>query len=305
MTVYDEWMRLGVDLGGTKIEGRALNESGEELARVRVATPAGDYEGILRALAEVVAQIEEQVGSAQSVGIGTPGAIDPVTALMKNSNSTALNGMPLDVDIEAALGRPIRMANDADCLTVSEAVDGAARDGAVVFGVILGTGVGGGLVANGKLLRGPNGITGEWGHNGLAWLTAEESPGPDCYCGLTGCVETFLSGPGLERDHAATSGQELSAAEIAAAAAGGSDDAMATMDRYHDRLARSLANVMNIVDPDIIVLGGGVSNIASIYEGVPAVWERYVFSDQVLTRLVKARHGDSSGVRGAAWLWQA
>lgn len=298
-------MRIGIDLGGTKIEGRALGEAGDELARVRVETPAGDYAGIIAALAGVVAEIERQLGRAESVGIGTPGAIDPVTSLMKNSNSTALNGKPLDADIEAALGRPIRMANDADCLAVSESVDGAASDGAVVFGVILGTGVGGGIVANGKLLRGPNRITGEWGHNALSWRTVEESPGPDCYCGLQGCVETFLSGPGLERDHRMNTGVEASAAEIAAAAAAGDAAGLATMDRYHDRLARALANVVNILDPDVIVLGGGVSNIDSLYEVVPVIWGRYVFSGRVLTKLVKAVHGDSSGVLGAALLWQA
>lgn len=298
-------MRIGIDLGGTKIEGRALSEGGEELARVRVNTPAGDYEGIVAALAGVVEDIEAQLGPAESVGVGTPGAIDPVTALMKNSNSTALNGRPLDIDIEAALGRPIRMANDADCLTVSEAVDGAAKDGTVVFGVILGTGVGGGIVANGRLLRGPNRITGEWGHNALPWPIAADEPRSDCYCGQQGCVETFLSGPGLERDFAAHTGQERTAAEIAKAANDGADEAVATLDRYHDRLARALASVVNILDPDVIVLGGGVSNVDSIYATVPAIWDRYVFSSQVLTKLVKAQYGDSSGVRGAARLWQA
>ncbi|NND03743.1 MAG: ROK family protein [Acidimicrobiia bacterium] len=298
-------MRIGIDLGGTKIEGRAFTEQGDEQARLRIATPAGDYAAIVDAVAGLVADMEAQLGAADSVGIGTPGAIDPVTLLMKNSNSTALNGMPLDVDIEAALGRPIRMANDADCMAVSEAVDGAAEGAAVVFGVIVGTGVGGGIVANGRLLRGPNRITGEWGHNGLPWLSADESPGPDCYCGRTGCVETFLSGPGLERDHLTETGEELSAAEVAVAASAGDESAGSTMDRYHDRLARAVANVINILDPDVIVLGGGVSNIDSIYEEVPRIWGNYVFSDQVLTKLVKAKHGDSSGVRGAAWLWRA
>ncbi len=298
-------MLIGIDLGGTKIEARALSETGEELAKQRRATPAGDYEATVAAVIALVASLEADLGPADSVGVGTPGAIDPITGLLKNSNSTALNGRPLDVDLEAALGRKIRMANDADCFTVSEAVDGAAAGADPVFGVILGTGVGGGIVANGKLVDGPNRIAGEWGHNGLPWMSPEEAPGPQCYCGLQGCIESFLSGPGLAADHARRGGGELSAEEIAVTAAEGDALATATMETYHDRLARAVANVINILDPEVVVLGGGVSNIDSLYTEVPQRWGRYVFSGQVLTRLAKAVHGDSSGVRGAAWLWQS
>lgn len=295
-------MRIGVDLGGTKIEARALDGDGAELANVRVATPSGDYHSTVAAIAELVAGIEADLGRADSVGIGTPGAIDPVTGLLKNSNSTALNGQPLDVDLTSALGREIRMANDADCLAVSEAVDGAAAGANPVFAVILGTGVGGGIVANGRLVRGPNRIAGEWGHNPLPAMTEQERAGQDCYCGRVGCIEMFLSGPGLARDYAARTGDELTAAEVAARA--GSDDAAAaTMAAYFDRLARALGSVINIIDPEVVVLGGGVSNVDAIYEQVPAIWGDYIFSTHVLTKLVKARYGDSSGVRGAAWLW--
>lgn len=305
VTVYDAAMRIGLDVGGTKIEGRAFSDGGAELGKHRVPTPAGDYDAIVATITSVVAQLEDEVGAADSIGIGTPGALDPVTGLLKNSNSTALNGRPLDVDIAAALGRPIRMANDADCLAVSEAFDGAARGADPVFAVIIGTGVGGGIVANGKLVSGPNRIAGEWGHIPLPMMTSDEQPGPECYCGLSGCVETFLSGPGLERSHHDATGARLDAAAIAAAADAGNGAAVSTMEAYHDRLARALATVINILDPEVIVLGGGVSNVESIYDSVPRLWAHYVFSAQVLTRLEKAVHGDSSGVRGAAWLWQA
>lgn len=298
-------MRIGLDLGGTKVEAVALSEAGAELLRFRRPTPVGDYQAAVELIVDMVAEVESAAGSAASIGLGTPGTIDPVSGLMKNSNSTALNGQPLDRDLEAALSRQFLMANDADCFTVSEAHDGGGAGAASVFGVILGTGVGGGLVFDGRLVSGPNRIAGEWGHNPLPWVSPDEAPGPDCYCGRQGCIETFLSGPGIAADHARRIGATWSAAEIAAAAAAGQADASQTMDRFHDRLARALAGVINIVDPDVIVLGGGVSNIESIYEAVPGLWSRYVFGGTVLTRLVKAVHGDSSGVLGAARLWQA
>ncbi len=298
-------MRIGLDLGGTKIEAIALSESGSELLRFRRPTPAGDYRATVDLIVAMVAELEAAAGAAASIGLGTPGTIDPVSGLMKNSNSTALNGRPLDKDLAAALSREISMANDADCFTVSEAHDGAAAGAPVVFGVILGTGVGGGIVVNGRLVGGPNRIAGEWGHNQLPWMTPPEAPGPDCYCGRQGCIETYLSGPGIAADHRGRGGAALSPADIASAAAGGDAAAALTMDLFHDRLARALAGVINIVDPDSIVLGGGVSNIESIYEAIPGIWSRYVFGGTVLTRLVKAAHGDSSGVLGAARLWQA
>lgn len=298
-------MRIGLDLGGTKVEAVAISETGAELLRFRRPTPVGDYRAAVQLIADMVAEVESAAGSASSIGLGTPGTIDPVSGLMKNSNSTALNGQPLDRDLQAALSRDISMANDADCFTVSEAHDGGGAGAAVVFGVILGTGVGGGLVVDGRLVSGPNRVAGEWGHNQLPWMSPDESPGPDCYCGRQGCIETFLSGPGVAADHVRRGGASLSAAEIAAAAAAGSADAMHTMDLFHDRLARALSGVINIIDPNVIVLGGGVSNIESIYAAVPGIWSRYVFGGTVLTRLVRAVHGDSSGVLGAARLWQA
>ncbi len=298
-------MRIGLDLGGTKVEAIALSESGSELLRFRRPTPIGDYQATVDLIVAMVAELEAAAGAAASIGLGTPGTIDPVSGLMKNSNSTALNGRPLDKDLAAALSREISMANDADCFTVSEAHDGAAAGAGVVFGVILGTGVGGGIVVSGRLVGGPNRIAGEWGHNQLPWMTLAEAPGPDCYCGRQGCVETFLSGPGIAADHRRRGGAALSPADIASAVAAGDAAAGITMDLFHDRLARALAGVINIVDPDSIVLGGGVSNIESIYEAIPRMWSRYVFGGTVLTRLVKAAHGDSSGVLGAARLWQA
>jgi predicted NBD/HSP70 family sugar kinase len=297
-------MRIGIDLGGTKIEGIALVDDGRELARRRVATPQGDYAATLRAVADLVAALEAETGARGSVGIGTPGAISPATGLMKNSNSVCLIGKPLHRDFEAILQRPVRLANDADCFALSEAVDGAAAGAQSVFGVIIGTGTGGGIVVHGRLVGGPNAIAGEWGHNPLPWPNADENPGPPCYCGKRGCIETFLSGPGLRRDHQAGTGRELDGAEIAARAAAGETGAMETLERYADRMARALAGVINIVDPETIVLGGGVSNIDFLYRRVPELWGRYVFSDAVATRLVPARFGDSSGVRGAAWLWK-
>jgi fructokinase len=297
-------MRIGIDLGGTKIEAIALGDDGRELFRRRIATPAGDYAAILKAIGELVASIEDKFGPG-TVGIGTPGAISPRSGLIKNSNSTVLNGRPLDRDLEALLGRVVRIENDANCFALSEAVDGAAGDASVVFGVILGTGVGAGIVIDKRIISGRNRIAGEWGHNPLPWPRAEELPGPPCYCGKTGCIETFLSGPGLAREWRIRTGKELSANQISSAADAGDSDSIAVMEIYEDRLARGLAHVINIVDPTTIVLGGGLSNIERLYRNVAAMIQRYVFSDGVETPIVRAMHGDSSGVRGAAWLWPA
>ncbi len=298
-------MRIGVDLGGTKIEAIALGDEGRELFRRRIPTPSGDYEPTLRAIADLIFSIEEKFGQRGSVGIGTPGAISPRTGLIKNSNSVVLNGRPLDRDLAAMLGRPVRIENDANCFALSEAVDGAGLDASVVFGVIIGTGVGAGIVVDKRIISGRNRIAGEWGHNPLPWPRAEELPGPPCYCGKSGCIETFLSGPGLAREFRIRTGSDLSANEISSAADVGDNDAVAVMETYEDRLARGLAHVINIVDPDMIVLGGGLSNIERLYRNVLALIQRYVFSDGVETPVVRATHGDSSGVRGAAWLWPA
>ena len=298
-------MRIGVDLGGTKIEAVALADDGRELARRRVATPAGDYAGTVRAVARLVEDFESRLGLKGSVGVAIPGALSPATGMVKNANSVCLIGQPLDRDLAAALGRAVRIANDANCFALSEAVDGAAGGAAVVFGVIVGTGTGGGLVVDGRVIGGANAIAGEWGHNPLPWPDDGERPGPRCYCGQNGCIETFLSGPGLARDHRSATGRELEPPEIVARAAAGEADARATLERYEGRMAKALASVINVLDPEVIVLGGGLSNIERLYEAVPARWGAWVFSDQVSTRLEKARHGDSSGVRGAAWLWPA
>jgi fructokinase len=296
-------MRLGIDLGGTKIEIIALDADGRERFRKRVPAPRGDYPGTLDTVAALVAAAEAEVGRA-SVGIGMPGAISPATGLVKNANSTWLIGQRLHEDLESRLGRPVRLANDANCFALSEAADGAAAGAAIVFGAIIGTGTGAGIIVNGRVVVGANAIGGEWGHNPLPWPDGEEWPGPPCYCGRTGCIETFLSGPGLARDHARRTGEHLDAAVIAERAADGDLAARTTVARYESRLARGLASIINVVDPDVIVLGGGVSNVQSLYERVPAIWGEYVFSDHVATRLVRATHGDSSGVRGAAWLWE-
>ncbi|MDF3073320.1 MAG: transcriptional regulator [Alphaproteobacteria bacterium] len=296
-------MRIGIDLGGTKIEGLALDDDGRELTRHRVATPQGPYEETIAAIVTLVTQIERDTGARGSVGIGTPGALSPATALIKNANSTRLIGHPLDRDLERALGRPVRIANDANCFAVSEAVDGAAAGAAIVFGVILGTGCGGGIAIDGKAVTGANAIAGEWGHNPLPQPRPEEQPGPRCYCGRKGCIETFLSGPGLARDHAMVNGGMLTAEQIVGGAAGGDGACQTSLERYIDRLARALGSVINILDPNCIVLGGGMSNCRQLYERVPAIWSRYIFSDHVGTRLLPPKHGDSSGVRGAAWLW--
>lgn len=293
-------MRLGVDLGGTKIEIVALADDGAELLRRRAATPRGDYAGTVAAVCALVTAAETELGTAGSVGIGIPGAESQVSGLVKNANSTWLIGRSLREDLQTALKREVRLANDANCFALSEAVDGAAAGAEIVFGVILGTGVGGGIVVHGKVLAGANSIAGEWGHNRLP---GDETFWPPCYCGRSGCVETFLSGPGMARDHAAVTGGGLTSAEIAAGAAAGDVVCEATLLRYEERLARALAIVINILDPDAIVLGGGLSNFDRLYTNVPRLWGSEVFSDHVATRLLKNRHGDSSGVRGAAWLW--
>ncbi len=289
-------MRIGIDLGGTKIEGVALDASGATRARRRVATPRDDYDATLRAMAEIVAALEAEAGERGTVGVGMPGAISPATGRVKNANSTWLNGRMLKPDLEAALGREVRFANDANCFAVSEARDGAAAGRRLVFGVIVGTGTGGGIAIGGHAWTGPNAIAGEWGHNPLPWPRIGEWPGPACYCGKHGCIETFLSGPGLARDAGGRSAEELAAATDVAAR-----EALA---RHADRMARALASVLNLLDPDAIVLGGGLSNLPHLYEEVPRLWGRYAFSDGVDTPLLPPAHGDASGVRGAAWLWE-
>jgi fructokinase len=299
-------MRIGIDLGGTKIEGVVLDDAGAIRFRERRATPRGDYDGTIDALVDLVGAAEASIGCSATVGIGMPGAISPATGLVKNANSTWLIGRTLDRDLEARLARPVRLANDANCFALSEASDGAAAGAAVVFGVIVGTGCGGGVVVHGRVLTGPNAIAGEWGHNPLPWPTREELPGPECYCGKRGCLETYLSGPGLARDYATCAGvdpSDIKGATVVARAAGGERHAADALDRYAHRLARGLATVINTLDPDVIVLGGGVSNVAMLYDAVPRWLGEFVFSDQVATRIVPPMHGDSSGVRGAAWLW--
>ena len=302
-------MRIGIDLGGTKIEVIALDDSatGAEatLLRHRVPTPVGDYAGILNTVAELVAFTERETGKTGTVGIATPGAISPLTTLLKNSNSTVLNGKPVDRDLEARLRRQIRIENDANCFALSEAVDGAAANARVVFGVILGTGVGGGVVVDRQIHSGRNKIAGEWGHNPLPWARADELPGAECYCGKQGCIETFLSGAGVSREYRARSGQQRTAFAIAEAAATGDPMANDCLDLYQDRLARSLASIINVLDPDAIVLGGGLSNLTRLYPALPALLKSYTFSADTGTPIVRAMHGDSSGVRGAAWLWPA
>ncbi len=295
-------MRIGIDLGGTKIEGIALADDGRELARRRIPTPRGDYDGTVAAIVDLVAELERDAGSRASVGIGTPGAPSRATGRMKNCNSTWLNDRPLPDDLSRALGREVRIANDADCLALSEATDGAAAGARTVFGVILGTGVGGGIVVDGRLLAGPNAIAGEWGHNPLPAPRDDERPGPPCYCGRRACIETFLSGPGFAADHRASSGRTATAEEVVALARLADPNAQAALARYVDRLARALATVINLLDPDVIVMGGGMSNVDELYADVPQRWGAHVFSDRVDTLLVRARYSDASGVRGAAWL---
>jgi len=296
-------IRIGIDLGGTKIEIIALGLDGRELLRRRVPTPAGDYAATLAAVADLVRSAECDLGAQASVGIGVPGAVSRATGLLKNANSTCLNGRPVKDDLERLLGREVRMANDANCFALSEATDGAGRDADTVFGVILGTGVGGGIIVSRRVLAGANAIAGEWGHNPLPLPREEDLPLPDCYCGRAGCVEAYLSGTGMAKLHAAATSTDLAPPEIVAAAEAGNAGAERTMRLYEDRLARSLANVINILDPEVIVLGGGLSNIERLYANVPQLWQRYVFSDRVDTRLERHHYGDAGGVRGAAWLW--
>ena len=292
-------------MGGTKIEGIALASDGGEIARLRVATPRDDYPGTVAAVAGVVEELERETGLTGSVGVGIPGALSPVTGRVKNANSTWVNGRALDRDLGRALGRPVRLANDANCFALSESVDGAAAGASPVFGVILGTGVGGGVVIDGRLLEGASRIAGEWGHNPLPAPRDDERPGPPCYCGRRGCVETFLSGPGMAADHRAATGYEADAETIVAAAVRGDADAARTLGRYVERLGRALAVVVNLLDPEVVVLGGGVSNTPGLAARVQEALRPHVFSDEVAARVVCHRHGDSSGVRGAAWLWPA
>ncbi len=296
--------RIGVDLGGTKIEAAAIDRKDRVHARRRIATPAGDYAGTVAALAALVRSIEAELGAGITVGVGIPGTLIAGTGLVKNANSTWLIGRPLGRDLEAALGRPMRLANDANCFALSEASDGAAAGCGGVFGVILGTGVGGGVVIDGRIVVGANAIAGEWGHNPLPWPRPDELPGPRCYCGRHGCIETFLSGPGLAADHRRHGGTDIAGELIVAEAANGDATCRATLDRYTERLARALASVINVLDPDAIVLGGGLSGIASLYDAAPRRWGEFVFSDTVVTKLLPPMHGASSGVRGAAWLWR-
>jgi fructokinase len=296
-------LRIGIDLGGTKIEVVALDRSGQELDRRRVATPAADYRAVIERIAALVREVEQQLGAEGSVGVGTPGSLSRASGVLRNSNTACLNGRALDADLGRALGRPVRIANDANCFALSEAVDGAGRDAAVVFGVILGTGVGGGIVVERRVLEGRNAIAGEWGHNPLPWPQPAELPGPPCYCGKHGCIETFLSGPGLAGDFERSTGRPLSAAELALHAQRDEPQAVQALDRYLDRLARSLAVVINVLDPDAVVLGGGVSRIERLYRELPERLAPYVFSDRIDTPIAPAVHGDAGGVRGAAWLW--
>ena len=318
-------IRVGLDLGGTKIEGIALDQDGAELARRRVPTPRGDYAATVEAVAALAEELERQCAGvrrgeprrgspgspgpsaspapAASVGVGMPGVMSAATGLVKNANSTWLIGRPFAADLSARLGREVRCANDANCFALSEAVDGAAAGARTVFGVIVGTGTGGGIVVDGRVLTGANAIAGEWGHNPLPWPREGEWPGPPCYCGRTGCIETFLSGPGLARDYAASGGEPVDAAEIASRAASRDARAEQCLQRYEDRMARALASIVNVLDPDVIVLGGGMSNTDRLYATVPSLWGPWIFSDRVDTRLSRNVHGDSSGVRGAARLW--
>jgi fructokinase len=297
-------MRLGVDLGGTKIAAVVLDERGEIVWQRRVPTPREDYNGTLVAIGALVEQAERDLGRRCSVGLGIPGAVSPATGRIKNANSTWLNGQRFHEDLERQLGRAVRLTNDANCLAMSESLDGAAANATVVFGIILGTGVGGGVAVRGEILRGANAIAGEWGHNPLPWPDDDERPGRRCYCGAHGCIETFLSGPGLASDYRDRGGAVISAEQIVGRAAAGERLGVETLDAWERRLARSLATVVNLLDPDVIVAGGGLSNIARIYDNVPGLWRKWIFSDTAVTRLVRARHGDTSGVRGAARLWE-
>ncbi len=296
-------LRIGVDLGGTKIEFIALERNGTELHRHRIATPRHDYEGTVRSIADGVKEMEKQLSRTATVGVGIPGTVSTRTGLVKNANSTWLNGKPFDRDLSRALEREVRCANDANCLAVSEATDGAGAGRHVVFAVILGTGCGGGIAVDARVHSGSNGVAGEWGHNMLPWMRADEFPGSACYCGKNGCIETWISGTGLEKDYERAGQISLRGPEILARSAAGEPEAIAALDRFEDRLARGLAGVINLLDPDVIVMGGGASQISRIYKNVPALLKEYVFGKEADTPLVPAKHGDSSGVRGAAWLW--
>lgn len=298
-------MRIGIDLGGTKIEGIAIDQSGNECFRKRINSPQGNYQNTLNAIVTLVIEIEAQVKTSCSVGMGIPGTISPQTGLVKNANSTWLIGQALKTDLASLLKREIRIENDANCFVVSEATDGAAKNAEIVFGVIIGTGTGGGVYIRGQSIIGANAIAGEWGHNPLPWPTQKEFHGRECYCGKRGCIETWLSGPGFANDHQEHNQLKelINAKEIILLAEKGDEKAQASLQRYEERLAKSLASIINVIDPDVIVLGGGMSNIQSLYENVPKLWDQYVFSDHVETKLVSPQHGDSSGVRGAAWLW--
>lgn len=299
----DSGMRIGIDLGGTKIEALAIDAHGQELARHRVNTPRDDYDGTVAAIVGLVHLLESKTGRTGSVGAGIPGSISGKTGLVKNANSTWLNGRALDKDLSAALGREVRLANDANCLAVSEATDGAAAGKHVVFGVILGTGCGGGVAIDGRVHAGPNGTGGEWGHNPLPWPKAEENPGPLCYCGKRGCMEMWVSGTGLARDYQETTGKQRTAREVIAAFEAGEEDALQVVDRLEDRLARGLATIVNSLDPDVFVLGGGLSLAQHLYQSLPKRISTYVFGGEYDTPILQAKFGDSSGVRGAAWLW--
>ena len=296
-------IRIGVDVGGTKIEIAAIDESGAELLRRRESAPRGGYAEAVEAIAQFVLEAEREVGARCTVGIDTPGAVSRGSGVLKNAYASALNGMPVKPDLERRLGREVRFANDANCFALSEAIDGAAKGAQLVFGAILGTGVGGAVVVDGRAIEGANAIAGEWGHNSLPWPAPGEMPGPRCACGRNGCIEAFLSGPGLARDHLLATGEARAPADIAVRAESGDRGCADTLERYEERLARALASVINLLDPEVIVLGGGLSNTDRLYRNVPARWSRHVYSDTVVTRLVKAAHGDASGVRGAARLW--
>jgi fructokinase len=299
----DEHIRIGVDLGGTKIEFVALDRDGTELHRHRIPTPRFDYAGTVRAVADAVQAIEKKLARVATVGMGIPGTISTKTGLVKNANSTWLNGTPFDKDLSRTLGREVRCANDANCLAVSEATDGAGAGKLLVFAVILGTGCGGGIAVNGRVHSGSNGVAGEWGHNTLPWMRADEYPGPACYCGRNGCIETWISGTGLEADYQRATNVALKGPQIFERSAAGEPAALAALDRFEDRLTRGLAQVINLLDPDVIVMGGGASRIPRLYQNVPGRLKEYVFGKEADAPLVPAKHGDASGVRGAAWLW--
>ena len=299
----DTKIRIGIDLGGTKIEALAIDDQGVELARHRIDTPRDDYDATIMAMVELVRRLEKETGSSGTVGAGIPGSISRITGLVKNANSTWLNGRSLDRDLSTVLGREVRVANDANCFAVSEATDGAAAGAHVVFGVILGTGCGGGVAIAGRVHAGPNGVGGEWGHNPLPWPKPEEFPGPMCYCGKRGCMEMWVSGTGIALDYGNVTGKTLTTREIVAEFDAGHRDAVAAIERFEDRLARGLAQVINILDPDVIVIGGGVSRVEHLYQELPHRLPAYVFGGEVSTPILPAMYGDSSGVRGAAWLW--